>query len=237
MQRDILVQIALLLAVVAALAQSASAFEGVRPLLSTKWGQRGEYARYAPNHHRVGCWSTAFGQILFHHRLLPKEGIVRYRCGNEDISIVEVIGAYEFDERKLSGSTDETARYLYSIAVIIQKDFGTGSYVLNHQERAGMIEKFFNCTTKMRRLNGKALGDLLKAELDQNRPVLIHLRDRMKKRFHAAVVDGYRSTSGATLFHLNMGHMGWDDGWFRLDRAVGGYDDTTYHRVVTIIPE
>ncbi|MCP4627342.1 MAG: hypothetical protein GY850_28085 [bacterium] len=238
MQGKNFARIVLLLATVFTLAQTASAIEEVSPLLQTRWGQRGVYARYAPNHLRVGCWSTAFGQILYHHRLFPGEGLVRYRCSKENIAIREDIGAYEFNERELSWSTDEAARYLYTIAVIIQKDFGTGSYVLKHKKRAGMIQRYFNCTTKFyKKLNGKALRDLLKSELKQGRPVLIHLRDRKKRRYHAAVVDGYKTTRDAPLFHVNMGHKGRDDDWFRFDHAVGKYDDVTYHRIITIIPE
>jgi hypothetical protein len=224
-------------AVVAILAQSATASEGVEPLLSTHWGQRQEYTKYAPHHHRVGCWSTAFGQILYHHRLFPREGHVHYKCSKEGIVINEDLAAHEFNEGEPFRSTDEVARYLYTIAVIIHKDFGAAGYLLNHQERAEMVEKYFSCTVYLHKgLERNHLAKLLQTELDQGRPVLIHLRDKGKKSFHAAVVDGYKKSNNALLFHINMGHMGKDDAWFRLDQAVGKYDDPTYHLIMTITP-
>lgn len=218
--------------------QSASTLEEVGPLLSTKWGQRGEYAKYAPDNYRVGCWSTAFGQILYYHRLFPSEGRISYSCSKEDIDIREDIGKYDFNKRKPFFSTDDAARFLYTIAVIIQKDFGTGRYALNHQQRARMIDRYFNCTTELyKRLNGKALRKVLIAEIGQGRPVLIHLRNRKKKSYHAAVIDGYKTIHNVFIFHFNMGHKGSDDGWFRLDQPIAKYDDTTYHRIITVTPK
>lgn len=123
-------------------------------------------------------------------------------------------------------SIDDAARYLYIIAIIIRKDFNTGSYVLKHEQRARMIEKYFNCTTEVHKnLQGEALRDVLIAELDEDRPILIHLRNRMKWSFHAALLDGYKATHNSYVFHFNIGHKGYDDGWFRLDQPIGKYND------------
>ncbi len=210
----------------------------VGPLLTTNWGQRQEYAAYAPDHQRVGCWTTAFGQILHHHLLFPCAGKVRYKCNKKGYRIKEVIDGNMFNRKEKLESMDDIARYMYHIALIIQKDFGTGSYKLKHKKRAKMVEKYFECKTEyFKRLKMKVLLPLLQDEIDKGRPVLIHLRDRKKKSFHAAVVDGYKTTQGSIHYHINMGHMGKDNGWFSLDSPIGKYNDTTYHRLITVIPD
>ncbi len=209
--------------------------EKAAPLLSTQWGQRGQYAKYSPQNYRVGCWSTALGQILFHHRMFP-HGRVRYRCTN-GILVQENLDEHEFDESRLLDSTDEVAQYLYAVAVVIQKDFGTGKYRLNHRQRAQAVARHFSCRAVLYKAKDiGSLQTLIRAEIEKGRPVMIHLRDKKRKHFHAAVVDGYRTTDEATTFHINMGHAGRDDGWFRLDRPVGKYDDTAYHRLITVSP-
>lgn len=214
------------------------AAEEVKPLLSTNWGQWNEFAKYAPENRRVGCWSTAFGQILYYHRLFPRKGRIHYECSSINVSIEEDLSEYEVDETKLPTSLDEVARYLYAISVIIQKDFGTGSYVLKHLERANSIQEYFDCSVKLyANMQHRDLNALIKSEIDNNRPVLIHLRDKIKSSYHAAVVDGYKVSLQTYLFHINMGRVGRDNDWFRLDREIEGFDDISYRKVITIKPK
>src|SRR5689334_17210302 len=51
------------------------------PLLHTHWYQDGPFARFTPQQERLGCWSTAYAQILFYHRL-PPTGHVAYTCSS-----------------------------------------------------------------------------------------------------------------------------------------------------------
>src|SRR5436190_1077651 len=56
---------------------NAEAGLGKEFLLRTHWYQDGPFAGLTPNHEHVGCWSTAYAQILFYHRLKP-HGHVTY---------------------------------------------------------------------------------------------------------------------------------------------------------------
>lgn len=211
--------------------------DDVGPLLSTKWGQYNEYAKYAPYNRRVGCWSTAFGQILYHHRLAPLAGRVRYDCTEMNVTISEDLSSYQFDMDKLSKSLDQVARYLYAVSVIIQKDYGTYSYRLSHLQRAQIVEKYFYCTTELHTdLLPERLNTLVRSEIGNGRPVLIHLRNKAKILYHAAVIDGYKKEGNTFRFHINMGRGGDDDDWFDLSDTIQGYDDISYHRIVTIKP-
>ena len=217
----------------------------VEPLLRTQWGQREEYAAFAPRQQRVGCWSTAIGQILRLHGLSPR-GDVQYRT-SAGTSLKLDLESHEFDFRKLADSLTtrtpvahkrEVAGYLYCVSLAIQKDFGTGSYVLSHRARADAVSRHFGCTATLHETPTKSLrqlGALIKSELDERRPVMVHVRSR-KKQYHAVAVDGYRIQNGVFYIHVNMGHGGKEDGWYRSDRALTIYDDIPYRKVMTITP-
>ncbi len=106
------------------------------PLLQTHWGQTGFYARYSPNHERVGCWSVALGQILYYHRLRA-QGNIRYQCSNgTDVGCD--IARYSADFANFANSLatapelqrNAVAAYLFITASVLEKDYGTGDYVL-----------------------------------------------------------------------------------------------------------
>jgi hypothetical protein len=214
---------------------STYSFDGVSPLLSTQWGERGTFAKYAPNNDRVGCWSTALAQILHYHKLLP-HGQVTYRCSN-GLRVKEDLDQHRFDMPQLTHSPDEIARYLYAVSVVIQKYFGTGYYCVGHKQRAALIEQHFKCEAIYTATsNLSQLHRMLQSELDAHRPVMMHLRNQGRDKFHAVVVDGYETKGTRLRYHLNMGHEGQGDGWYRLDKAVEKYNDTNYHSIITVKP-
>ncbi len=226
--------------------ETASAGKQVKPILKTTWAQRKQYAKFAPDNHRVGCWSTALGQILFYHRLTPS-GKVSYECSTE-YSISEDLESIKFNWRlfatKLTAKTrslavNQVARYLYFVATVIQKDYDTGSYVLGHKQRAEALTKHFECETEVFSSKSKSIEELreiLIAEVDASRPVMIHIRNKAKKSFHAAVVDGYRISGEKLKIHINMGHGGDDNGWFHFSGPVGKYNDPSYLKIITVKP-
>lgn len=116
-------------------AASAPVATANEPLLQTRWYQDGPFARFTPGQERVGCWSTAYAQILFFHRLAPT-GRVRYQCSSGHEVDVD-LGAYHFDWTRFpkvitaatpTESLEQVARYSFATAVAVRKDFGTGGY-------------------------------------------------------------------------------------------------------------
>lgn len=104
-------------------------------LLKTHWYQDGPFAQFTPNHERVGCWSTAYAQILFYHRVKPS-GRVRYECSSGYKVNVD-LDQYQFDweqfpdeitEKTSKTDVEQLARYSFATAVAVRKDFGTGGY-------------------------------------------------------------------------------------------------------------
>lgn len=127
--------ITLLFSVLAIAAQLASVRAGTDPLLRTHWYQDGPFARFTPDHDRVGCWSTAYAQILFFHRLSPI-GRAQYECSSGRKVDVD-LSQYRFDwsrfPNEITADTpkegvDQLALYSFATAVVVRKDFGTGGY-------------------------------------------------------------------------------------------------------------
>ena len=221
-------------------------------LLETSWGQRDRYAKYSPNNERLGCWSVALAQILYFHRLAPN-GTVSYLCTKKGYSIKKSLGENKFnwgifvdkfDDKTSTASQDRVAKYIYCTSVAIQKDFGTGSYVLKkHAQRAAAIARYYECETKLYDNNKYSLTQIkqiIKREIDGRRPLMLHLRslstDLSDKDYHAVAVDGYRIRNGEFWIHLNMGHKGSDNGWYDFSRPILKYNDNNYRKIITVKP-
>ncbi len=216
-------------------------------LLKTQWGQRGAYAKYSPQNKRLGCWSTALAQILYHHRLQPA-GAVRYRC-KKGYSLSQNLESHRFNWKRFlprvfpktpAAFRDEVAMYIYFTSLAIQKDFGTGSYVIGHAERAAAVARHYGCETELyasRHVRAETMKTLIRQEIDAGRPLMMHLRDRARKQFHAVAVDGYRMRGGKFFVHINMGHEGKEDGWYEYAGAVTKYDDTRYRKLIAVKPK
>jgi len=83
------------LALASSVKSTAGEAAGSTHLLKTQWYQDGPFAQFTPNHERVGCWSTAYAQILYYHRLKPT-GRVKYDCSSGETVDVN-LDAYRFD--------------------------------------------------------------------------------------------------------------------------------------------
>jgi len=214
------------------------------PLIETLWGQRDEFARFSPDNQRLGCWSTAIAQMLYYHRLKPT-GRVYYKCSLGYI-INENLDSHQFDwdlfvneigPRTSENSINEVALYSCFTSVAIQKDFGTGTYVLSHNDRAGAIASCFNCLSKIYKNSSYSINDIkaiIIRERDAQRPVMLHLRDLGRSKYHAVVIDAYRIDQGTLSVHINMGWKGKDNGWYDFNKSILDYDDHTYRRILTI---
>jgi hypothetical protein len=227
----------------------------VAPLLTTTWGQDGEFATFSPDNWRLGCWSTALAQILYYHRLAP-HGSVTYDCTDYHYHISENLNSYSFNWSlfvdSINGSTpwpsvEQVAKYSYYTSVVVEKDFGTGSYVLSHASRIAALEDHYTCDTALYALgwnwdgtslhyyDKEDLEAIIADELNAHRPLMMHMRDE-DENYHAVAIDGYNDSGGSFLVHVNMGHEGSEDGWYDFEGTIGGYDDDGYRKIATVHP-
>merc|ERR1712224_399289 len=134
---------------------------------------------------------------------------------------------------------DATARYQYANALIVEKKWGTGVYMLSHSGRLDSIEKHYKgvSTEEWTMGSGHTRDDFANqiiSELEKRRPLLLHLANSDHSVYHWVVIDGYRSTGSKGLaVHINYGHGGTNDAWYDFDKAIGEYDDVDYKHLVT----
>jgi len=202
----------------------------------------------------MGCHATAFAQVMYFHRLAA-HGKVSYKCTNGTV-IAEDFADYaprwnRFALDKESGEKDvaarqETARFIYCVASVIRKDFGTDQYVSYPNDfHKKAIESHFRCTlTSYAKEVRSSVGDtvkrqpdfcpLLKAEVDSGRPAGFYYTDR-KGGGHAVIIDGYTVKDGTTFFHVNFGWLGRSDGWYLLEEDLP--PNTKEIALIKIAPE
>ena len=206
-----------------------------RYLLKTKWGGAKPFNMFAPNGSTLGCHSTAFAQALYFHRLAPR-GKVSYKC-SDGTMISEVFSDYnprwnkfalkKNPAKKDDSSIREASKFMYYVASVVRKDFGTDQYVdYPNDGHKKAIESHFRCTLtaypkEVKTNISRTLKEetdfyaLLKTEINSNRPVGFYYTDR-KGGGHAVVIDGHVEKNDKTYFHVNFGWCGSSDGWYLL---------------------
>lgn len=235
-------------------------------LLRTHWYQDGEFAQFTPNQERVGCWSTAFAQILYFHRLKPS-GQVRYECasGKVDLDLDKLQFDWaqfpeEISARTTKESVEMAARYSFATAAVVRKDFGTGGYkrLLN---AADDLEAHFpvdaeiyvqrteqlpigsaDLQAKLRAERITNLIDraqvitLLKKELGAKRPVYLHFGNIVNFG-HSVVIDGVKTEGERVMTHLNYGAREAEfNKWYDLFAPITQADDLALRAFVTVKP-
>jgi len=214
-------------------------------LINTEWGQHGRYKDKCPytdsNHTslcRLGCWSTAIGQIINYHSnyySLQSVGFVDYECSDHTIDpwhILNDLDEFDYDWSQMSNklktgvSTEEeidnVSRLLYDTATVIQKDFNTGGYCTVDNTTA--VPKLINeLREHYTSINAFTIwdNDLTEAEIvdeiDHGRPIMFYTLGHNYKNMsnittfgHAMVIDGYNYTSvPPQIFKVHINY-GWD---------------------------
>ena len=211
-------------------------------LVSTRWGQRDDYARFTPDNYRAGCWSTALSQMLYYYRLAPF-GSVGYDT-TTGYSLNENFDAYTFDWKLFvdeftaaasETSINEVARYVYYTAVVIQKDFNTGMYVLSNSGRIEALESHYDCDAAIYSLSDSSMDQfkqMITDELADCRPVMLYLDN--PEIGHAVVIDAAKTVGSNFYVHVNMGHQGRDNGWYDFDEPMLGIYEV--NKILTVNP-
>jgi hypothetical protein len=256
----------ILLAMLVLVRPAEAAPADVAPLLQTRWYQDGPFARFTPGNERVGCWSTAYAQILFFHRLKPT-GQARYDCSSGQKIDID-LDQYHFDFARFPNrvapeappaETEQVARYSFAVAATVQKDFGTSGYkrLLNSVDD---LEKHFAVDAEIyvhlgdklpvdpadlkRKLQSEKITNLV------NRAQIIKLLEtelaarrpvyfhfgNIKDFGHSTVIDGIRGGANP-MVHINYGAVEAEKNkWYELFAPISQPDDTTLRAFVTVKP-
>lgn len=294
---------AILLLATTLTAATPSAAVPQQPLIATAWAQRWGFAQFAPrwpkhcpscpadegSHARLGCAATAIAQIMFFHRRCPS-GSVAYSSPEYGVTAANFTreaesahlcdwGAFASSPPNLTGDASliAVARYSYAAALIVEKKWGSGDYMLSHAGRVASVSSHYGMNASLLILSDSPhqQGAVSRAvmvaaivdNLERRLPMKLQIASRRGGHYHHVVVDGFQlgtptggdgAHSSSTeaqklLVHLNIGHSGYDNGWFDFDqpiclrhyqngtRPTGGgcafcYDNTTYRQLWTIEP-
>jgi hypothetical protein len=221
-------------------------------LLKTQWGDSEPYNKFAPDNNSLGCHSVAIAQICYYHQLAPS-GKVQYRS-SKGYDIHEDFSKHHFKwdlfAENINGSIknkgiDETARYMYDVSTIIEKDFGTDQYIKCNDQHKSQVESHFQCIYDccMKALDAfspdvflekDGFFSIIKQEIDSKRPLGFYYSND-KDSGHAVVIDGYVVKENNFYVHANFGWKGKSDGWYNLLEALP--KDVKLVGLVTIKPK
>jgi hypothetical protein len=220
-------------------------------LIQTQWMGEGFYAKFTPEpkSNTLGCWSTTFAQISYYHRLQPS-GISKYDC-SKGYKIYQDLDAHKFDWHKfrktITDTTsldiiDEISRYCYSIATVVQKDFGTGRYItklpsIKNIENQLAVDAALYLAYKGFLQSRRKIKNIVMREIEARRPLYMYYRNmRVKGSGHSVVLDGYRVDKDGFKVHLNFGWGGRKDGWYNLFDSIATEGDTELRVFITVKP-
>jgi hypothetical protein len=183
----------------------------------------------------VGCWSTAYAQILYYHRLTP-HGHVRYDCANGhkiDVDLGQFAFQWERFPNAVTPSTpklhaEEAARYCFATAVAVRKDFGTDAYkrmlssvqdLEAHYDVEAEIYVHLGEHLPVSRadLEAKAKAENISNVVDRAQILTLLSRELAARRpvyfhfgnlrgfGHSTVIDGMRTDGPRHWVHINYG--------------------------------
>ena len=243
--------------------------DAVSPLLSTTWNQSPYYNNMCPYDNNAsdytvtGCVATATAQIMkyFNHPTTGYGSHSYYHStyGTISANFANTTYAWSSMPNALSASSSSAqvtavATLMYHVGVAVDMDYSTVSSgasttsngTASDASAENALKNYFKYSPLIHSISLEDYSttewcNILKNELDNNRPILYSGRDTSGG--HAFVLDGY-NTSGQ--FHINWGWGSWCDGYYTIGNlhpasgGTGGNSSYTFnmrnHAVVGIQP-
>lgn len=183
----------------------------VPPLLTTQWSQWGPYNNLCPKDCPTGCVPTAVAQIMKYWKW---PDVTREEVFGEDFSGHTYDWDNMLDNYETTPYNSEQALAVAQLMADVGKALGT----VYTPEASGTSTDFMPLFTNFKydadfKAYSDNLPEVMKAELNQSRPLLYSARpDYGDGNGHELVVDGYTSND---YFHFNYGWGGLCDGFYK----------------------
>jgi len=117
--------------------------------------------------------------------------------------------------------TAAVAKYEYAASLIVEKKWGSHTYMISGKESAIAVENHYGAKVS-RHLQSKtsfpAMTALIVRELSLFQPLKLHIKGA--KGYRHLVIDGYRIKHGKFFVHLNVGHSGYDNDWYEFGTPI-----------------
>ncbi len=206
------------------------------PFLTSQWGQGNVdgvpvFNECTPNHWSAGCVATAMAQILYYYKW-PIHGKGKHRYNENDAGMLQA----DFDStyydwaHMLDVYTSHTTirereavgLLTFHCGIAVNMDYASGGSTANTRSVPAALTDYFRFSGFYEKNTSSAFFSDLKNEMLQGRPTQLAISTNSGMG-HSVVADGYFDYNG--YFHLNMGWLGKNDGWYDLGNAfdVSGY--------------
>lgn len=221
----------------------------VTPLLATKWDQGSGYNYHCPAHTSgpggkcyAGCVATAMAQIMKYHNY-PEKGIGSHSYQHPYYGTISAdFAATTYDWASMTNSLNNNSKeaistLIFHCGVSVEMYYTpTGSAAQTWMAKNALLNNFHYRNT-IKELEKSSYSDLdwrriLMENLDDGYPILYS--GSGESGGHAWVCDGYQDT----LFHMNWGWSGANNGYFSVNDLNSGNGDFTEGQsaVINIIP-
>ena len=180
----------------------------VEPLLTTQWNQWAPYNNLCPTDCPAGCVPTAVAQIMKYWRW---PDVTCDKVAGEDFSGRTYDWDNMIDNYETTSYTAEQADAVAHLMADVGKALGTVYNPKGSGTATDFLPLFFNFKYNKGAAYHENLTEVMKAELNQSRPMLYSARPFGEGNGHELVVDGYTSNN---YFHFNYGWGGSYDGFY-----------------------
>ena len=205
--------------------------EVIKQLNTAKWNQRYPYNMQCPMDEDVrcltGCTSTAYAIIMkYYGNPSGGKGVTPgyYTSQGLYISPRDVNHTYDWNSMLLEYKTGEytfaqansVAQLMADIGAAIRADYGTSETTAHNNKGAVFVHFGINMGNVKKKVDYTTAewNALLKAELDNDRPILYNGTSEQGLGSHAFIIDGYTDQD---YFCINWGWGGNHDGAYALD--------------------
>ena len=192
----------------------------------------------------LGCVAISMGQIM-HYWGYPEQGEGSNYYMEDDLGMLEAdFGqtVYDFDNMAATYATNPSRLLLYHCGIAVNMDYeygGSGAQCQGVYPSAEYAMKtFFKYGENIQSIysdnydNVADFRNVLKNELDQNKPILFSgFSDSYGNGGHAWNIDGYQGNN----LHCNWGWGGYSNGYYSLP-SLNGFD-TWQNALINLIPE
>ncbi len=185
---------------------------------------------YAPDecncgHKPAGCAPVAMGQVMWYWQWPRRSCYGKYQWEHMPPFI---------DNSTSSWEASNISKLLRNIGDATQTEYCCkGSFTLWPSVTAAFCNVFGYATVKQHQLSNWHYGtswiDLIKSEIDNNRPVVYYGDPGLLFWGHYFVVDGYKDFDGQLRFHANWGHGGKYDAFCKLDGMKENMNGTMHY--------
>lgn len=217
---------------------SISRVEEVLPLVTTTWSQGEPYNLKCPmvNGERsvTGCVATAFAQIMKYYEYPPRGRYDRgYVTDTHQLSVStsfdhpyhwdRMLNAYPEPDTGTTEQQDAISQLMFDVGVALNMDYAPDGSGASTSWAVVSFPAYFDYSREILRVSRMGWGDagwfqLARDQVDAGFPVAVSIY--RVGGGHMVVIDGYRISNGADMFHINMGWGGAYDAYYSLNNIV-----------------